>query len=102
MQGTRRKDLRNDQSGDNRLLFRCAALANISVAGSGPVLSEDWELHRVREQCSVARAATPRDQALPQTRKDSLRRRRAPDLRPRCELVGPMVVLAAWLPGHHG
>ena len=46
MQRTRRQDLRDDQSGDYRLLFRCAALANVSVAGSGPVLSEGWQLHR--------------------------------------------------------
>jgi len=61
----------------DKIFFRRAAFANLSVAGTGYLLSESRQLHRIRQQRSVAGVAASRSRALSQTCKDSVRRRGA-------------------------
>ena len=92
----------HDQSRNDRIFFRCAAFADLSVARTGLFYPKVGNfigfVGNVRSRSLLRRVIA----TLSQTRKDSIRRRGASVLHSRRQLVGPMVILAARLSRHHG
>src|SRR5213082_2659950 len=102
MQRTRRPDRGDDQPRNDRVFFRRAAIAKISVTRARYVLSDERKLYRFRERHPVAFALALCGFGFSKNGEAAVRRRFVAGDRSRDRLVGSMVVLAMRLSSDHG